>query len=135
MLGVDLAAVAFGQHSPFRDADQCVMRFVIGAVGEVRLVGGDQRNVLGISQIDQHRLGHALVGGAVALQLDIKAVAEQAMQRIEPRGGEMALAGRDRAVERAAGSAGERDDAAGLTLKPCKLEPGGLVRRRVEKGT
>jgi hypothetical protein len=37
----------------------------------------------------------------VALQLDIQAVAEQAVQRVEPRGGEVALAGRDRAVERA----------------------------------
>ena len=57
VLGIELAAVGFGHHPPFRDADQRVVRFVVGAVGEKRLVGRDQRNALGIGKIDQHRLG------------------------------------------------------------------------------
>ena len=96
MLGIELAAVALRQHAAFGDADQRVVRLVVGAVGEIRLVGGDQRNAFAVGEIDQHRLGHALVGRAVALQFDIEPVAEQAVQRVEPRGGEMALAGGDR---------------------------------------
>jgi hypothetical protein len=134
VLGVELAAVALRHHAAFRDADQRVVRLMIGAVGKIRLIGGDQRNALGIGEINQHRLGHALVGGAVALQLDIKAVAEQAVQRVEPRGGEVALACRDRAVERPAWPPSERDDALGLALQPFELEPRRLVRRRVEEG-
>ena len=102
VLGIELAAVAFGEHAPFRDADQRVMRFMVGGAGEIRFVGSDQREAFAVGQIDQHRFGHALVGGAVALQLDIKPVAEQAVQRVEPRGGEMALAGGDCRIERPA---------------------------------
>ncbi len=134
VLGVELAAVGLRQHAPFRDADQRVVGFVIGGAGEIRLVGRDQRHAFGIGEIDQHRLGHALVGGAVALQLDVEAVAEQAVQRVEPRGGEMALPRRDRAIERPAGPAGERDDALGFALQPLELEARRLVRRRVEEG-
>ena len=134
MLGIELAAVGFGQQPAFRDADQRIMRFVVGGGGEIGLVGGDQRKALAIGEIDQHRLGHALLRHAVALQFHIEAVAEQAMQRVEPRGGEMALARRDGAIERPAGSAGERDDALGLAFQPFELEPRRLVWRRVEEG-
>ena len=79
MLGIELAAVAFRQHAAFGDADQRVMRLVVGAVGEIRLVGRDQRDAFAVSEIDQHRLGHALVRRAVALQFDIEPVAEQAV--------------------------------------------------------
>ena len=134
MLGGELAAVALRQHAAFGDADQRVVRFVVGAVGEIRLVGGDQRNAFAVGEIDQHRLGHALVRRAMALQFDIEPVAEQAGKRVEPRGGEMALAGGDRRIERAAGPAGERDDALGLAFEPVELEPRRLVRRRIEEG-
>ena len=110
------------------------MRLVVGGGGEIRLVGGDQRQAFVVGEIDQHRLGRALGARAVALQFDIEPVAEQAMQRVEPRGGEMALAGGDGAIERAAGPAGERDDAVGLAFQPVELEPRRLVRRRIEEG-
>ena len=104
------------------------------AVGEERLVGGDQRQALAIGKIDQHRLGRALLRRAVPLQLDIEAVAEQSVQCVEPRGGEMALPRRDRAIERPARPAGQRNDALGLALQPFELEPRRLARRRVEEG-
>ena len=134
MFGGELAAVALRDEAAFGDANQRVVRLVVGDGGEVRLVGGDQRKLVVVGEIDQHRLGHAFGAGAVALQLDIKPVAEQAHQRIEARGGEMALAGGDGLVERTAGAAGERDDAAGLALEPFELEPWRLVRRRIEEG-
>ncbi len=134
VLGVELAAVGLGDEAALGDADQRVVGLVVGDGGEIRLVGRDQRDVLGISEIDQHRLGHALVGSAVALQFDIKPVAEQADERIQPRGGELALAGGDGKIERAAGAAGERDDAFGFTREPFDLEPRRLIAGRLEEG-
>ena len=63
----------------------------------------------------------------MALQFDIEPVAEQALQSFKPRRGEMALPGRDGAVERSAGPASERDDAVGLALEPFELEARRLV--------
>ena len=134
VLGIELAAVGLGEQPPLRDADQRVVRFVVGGGCKIRLVGRDQRQTPGIGEIDQHRLGGALARRAVALQLNIKPVAEQARQRVKPRGGEMALPGRDRAIERPARPAGERDDAAGFAVEPFELEARRLVRRRVEEG-
>ena len=134
VLGIELAAVGFRDHAPFRDADQRVMRLVVLRGREIRLVGGDQRQALAISEIDQHRLGHALRRRAVALQFDIEPVAEQALQSLKPRRGEMALPGRDGAVERSAGPASERDDAVSLALEPFELEARRLVCGGVEKG-
>ena len=129
MLGVELAAVALGQQAAFGDADERVVRFVILRGGEVRLVGGDQRNAFAVGEIDQHRLDALLGRGAVALQFDIEPVAEQREQRIEPAGGEMALPGGDSRIERTAWAAGERDDAVGLAFEPGELEARRLVRR------
>ena len=112
MLGVDLAAVALGDQAAFGDANERVVRFVIGGGGEIRLIGRHQRDVFAVGEIDQQRLAALLGRGAVALQFDIEPVAEQSMQRVEPRGGEMALAGGDCRIERPAGAAGEANDAA-----------------------
>ena len=61
------------------------MRFVILALGEERLVGGDQRKFFGISEVKQRGRGGAFGRGAVALQLDVEPVAEQPQQNLEPR--------------------------------------------------
>jgi hypothetical protein len=45
-------------------------------LGEIDVVGGDQRRVVLIGPVDQARLGGRLARQAVALQLDIEAVAE-----------------------------------------------------------
>ncbi len=134
MLGRELAAVGFTDQPAFGDADQRVVRFMVGRGREERLVGGDQRQAFGIGQVDQHRLADAFATGAVPLQFDIEPAVEQALQRLKARAGEMALAGRDRGVERPARAAGERDNALGFALKPGKLQMRRLVRRRVEEG-
>ena len=53
VLGRELAAVGLGDHAAFGDGDQRVVGVVVLALGEVRLVGGDQRNVAGIGEFDQ----------------------------------------------------------------------------------
>ena len=45
MLGGELAAVGLGDDAALGDGDQRVVGVVVLALGEVRLVGGDERNV------------------------------------------------------------------------------------------
>ena len=134
MLGRELPAVALRQEPALGDADQRVVRLVILAGGEQRLVGRDQRHAARIGELDQRALGGALGGGAVALQLDIEPVAEVPRQRLEARPGERALPGVDRRIERAARPAGERDQPRGLALEPGELDVRLLGRRGFQEG-
>ncbi len=110
------------------------MGLVVLRGGEARLVGGDERNPLGIGEIDERRLDGALLRQAMALQLDIEAVAEGCEQRIDARGGEMRLSRRDDAVDGAVGPAGERDQPIRMAVEPGELDVGRLVAGMVEKG-
>ena len=85
VLGRELAALAVGQQPALGDAQKRVVRLVILAGGEERLVGGDQRNAARIGKLDQGRLGQPLGRHAVALQFDIEPIAEQALQRFAAR--------------------------------------------------
>ena len=61
------------------------MGFVIVSGRKIRLVGRDQRQSLGIGEIDQAGLDAALLLDAVALQFDVEPVAEQARQPVAAR--------------------------------------------------
>ena len=133
VLGRELAPVGLDHQPPFGDADQRVMRLVVLALGEQRLVGRDQRDAARIGELDERRLGGAFGRSAVALQLDVEPVAEQPRQRLAAPARQTALAGDDRRIERPAGPSGQRDQAIGLALEPSELEMRLLVRRRLEK--
>ena len=111
MLGRQPAAVLGDQHLALGDADQRVMRGIIVGLGEIRLVGGDQRHFEAVGEFDQALLGLAFVGRAVALQLDVEAVAEQRLEPLDLLGGEAALPGQQRVVDGPARAAGEADQA------------------------
>ena len=85
VLGRELCAVAVGDELALGDAEQRIVRFVVLARGEERLVGGDERQAARISEIDQRGLAGAFRRHAVALQFDIEPVAEQALQRFAAR--------------------------------------------------
>ena len=133
MLGGELAAVGLGDDAALGDGDQRIVGVVVLALGEVRLVGGHERNVAGIGELDQRAFGDALARRAVALQLHVKPVAEQFLQRRAAGGGEVGLAGQDRGVERAARPAGERDQAVGHPFEPGKLQMRLFVRRGLQE--
>ena len=76
MIGRELLAIGLGDQLAAGDAEQRVVRFVIVIRREIRLVGRDQRQSLGIGEIDQAGLDAALLVDAVALQFDIEAIAE-----------------------------------------------------------
>ena len=95
---------------PLLDAEQHVVRLVHRLPGEVHVVGRDQRQVADIGQLDQRLLGPALRLLAMALQLDIEAVAEQTLQAVEQMLRGRRLAGRQQPAHAAAVAARDRDE-------------------------
>ena len=89
MLGAQPAPVVDRDIAPLGDADQRVMRLEIVARGEIGLVGRDERQVELVGELEQLRLDRALLRQAVALELDIEPVAEDRVQRLEPRAGKL----------------------------------------------
>ena len=85
MIRRELVAVGFGDEPAAGNAQQRVVGFVIVGGGEIRLVGRDQRQPLGIGEIDQAGLGAAFPFNAVTLQFEIEPVAEQARQPLAAR--------------------------------------------------
>ena len=134
MLDGELAPVGLAERAPLGDAQQRVVGLVVIDGRKERLVGGDERNALGIGEIDERRLDGALLGEAVALQLDIEPVAERREERVQARRGEMRLAGEDRAVDRAVRAAGERDQPLGAAVEPGALDVRRLVAGMIEEG-
>ena len=133
VLGGELAPVGLDHQPSFGDADQRVMRFVVFPARKQWFVGGDERNPPRIGQFDERRLGAALRGRAVPLQLDIEPIAEQLQQALAAPVRQIALAREERRIERPAGTAGERDQAVALAFEPGELEVGLLVWRGFEK--
>ena len=82
MLGRELPAIRLRHRPALGDADQRVMRLVIVGRAKIGLIGGDQRDVVRVGEIDQVRLGRALGRQAVALELDVKPVAEDLFERL-----------------------------------------------------
>jgi len=89
------------------DAQQHVMRLVEIALGEEHVVGRDQRDVLGIGQIDQRALDAVLLGHAMAHQLDIEPVREDPRQPLQGLLGGNGIAFQQPPADGAAGTAGQ----------------------------
>ncbi len=100
--------------APGGDAEQRVMGFEILGGLEEGLVGGDDRQLRLIGEVEQHRLDRAFLRQAVPLHLDIEAVAKDAFQRREAGAGEVRVGLGKREVDHALGPAGERNEAVGM---------------------
>ena len=133
MLSRKLAAVGFGDQPAFGNADQRVMRVVIVALGEERLVGGNERDAAGIGEPDQRRLDGALGRGAVPLQFDIEPVAIDACEGLAARRGKLALPGGNRGIDRTGRTAGERNQAIARVLEPVEAQMRLFVGRRFKE--
>ena len=114
MLRRQAAAVGGADQRAFGDAQQRVLRLVVGGGGEIGLVGGDQRQALRIGELEQRRLDAALALQPVALQLDVEPAVEQRREPLQPRFREFRQAERQRPVDRPRRSAGQRDQALGF---------------------
>ena len=93
MIGRQLLAFTIGNQLAASDAQQRIMGLEIVGRRKIGLVGRDQRQTARIGQIDQSAFGAALFLNAVALQLDIKSVAERLQQALAARSGERGLIG------------------------------------------
>ncbi len=122
MVGRQLLAFGLGDQPAAGDAQQRVMGFIIVGGREIRLVGRDQRHALGVGEIDQAGLGAALLVDAVALQLDIEPVAEQARQPVAADRGQRRLIGRNRQRDRPVRAAGQHDQVLGIALEPFEFD-------------
>ena len=80
MLGAQAPPLVHRDIASLGDADQRVMRLEIVGAREVRLVGGDDRQMVVVGEIEQKRLCRPLLRQPMPLQLHIEAVAEDAFE-------------------------------------------------------
>ena len=109
------------------------MRLIVVIRREIWLVGRDQRQSLGIGEIDQAGLDAALLVDAVALQFDIEAIAEQIRQPVATPCREGCVIGMQRQRDRPVGAAGQGDQILGIIFQPFELDMRGLMHRRFQK--
>ncbi len=133
VLRAQLPPVALGDQPALRDADQRIVCLVVLAPGEIGLVGGDERQASRIGKLDERRLGAALGGKAMALQLDIEPVAENVVQPGTAGGGEIGLPGGKGEIERTGGTAGERYEPVGGLGQHRERHVRGLAGRHREE--
>ena len=111
------------------------MGLVVLGRGEEGFVGGDERNPLGVGEIDQCRLNHPLFRCAVALQLHIEPVAEQAHERVGSRLDQVRLSGHQSAIEHAVRAPRQRDQTVRMPVEPFELDMGQLGAGVIEVRT
>ena len=123
------APVGLAEVGPVGDAKQRVVGLVHAHIGEVDVVGGDQRKVVAVGEIDQSVLDLRLFGQIVAHDLDIEASFEHPLVHLE--GGfrlrHSALA--EQTPDGACRTADERDQAARVAVEVLEgdLRAGGGV--------
>ncbi len=114
VLGCQAAAIVLVEVTAFGNAEQRVVCLEVLAVGEVALVGRDERQVLVVGDIDELRLDGFLLGQAVALELDVEAVAEDVLERLNAGCRNRCVIIGDRLVDGAVRAARERDQPLGV---------------------
>ena len=111
VLGGQAPALVGRDHGALGDAEQRVMRLVVRGAAEIGLVGRDQGEAQTVGERDELRLDSPLRIEAVALDLDIEPRAEDFREALEPALRQVAEPRSQRPVDRAAGAAGQRDEA------------------------
>ena len=114
VLGRDAPAVILADEAARLDAQQGVVRLVLVGAGEIDVVGGDQRCIVGVGPRHQSRLGRGLGRQAVPLQLDIEAVAESGLHGGQRRLPLRRAPGGEQGIDRAVHPAGQQDQALGV---------------------
>ena len=128
-------ALVVGDEPTFGDGQQRVVRLVILGLGEVGLVRRHQREAVPVGEPNQLALDGALVGEAVALQLDVETVlAEGAFEGFEARERQFGAIGPERRIDRPTHAAGERDEAARAFGERLGRDPWHLAELVVEIG-
>ncbi len=125
--------VGLAHHRALGDAQQHVMRLVEFRRGEEHAVGGDQRQVMGIGEIDQRGLDAVLGGQAVAHQLDIEPAGKQQGEPRQQRLGRGPLPFEQQPPERSRRPAGEQQQPVARSLERGDVELRRLAARGLEE--
>ena len=133
--GGQLAAAVVRDEAAIRDRQERVVGVVVALAGEERLVGGHHREAVRVRQAQQFPLDHALVGEAVAQDLDVEPVlAEGPAQLRQAAGGELGPALPQGAVEGTGGAARQGDQAGARLGQGLDADAGGVAQGDVEIG-
>jgi hypothetical protein len=114
VLGGDPAPLVLADEGAVGDAEQRIVRPVHRLGLEIDVVGGDQRHVLVVGEAHQLALRRRLGRQAVALQLDIEAVAEHPVHLGKRRTTLLRLSGRQQVVDRPIRTARQQDQPLGM---------------------
>src|SRR5262249_35345282 len=80
MLSRQPAPLVLGDIASRRDAQEGIVGFIVVWGREVSLVGGNDRQRSGVSEVDERGLGLHFVLEAVALELDVEAITEDLLK-------------------------------------------------------
>ncbi len=114
MLWAQAAPVVDRDIAPLGDREQRVMGLEILRACEIGLVGGDDRQIQVVGKPEKSGLDRPLLRQPVALQLHIEPVAEDGMERLDPRAGELGIAVGKGQVDDTFRPAGQCNEAFGL---------------------
>ena len=109
VVGGQPAPVLLDHMRAVGDAEQRIMGLVHRGIGEIGLVGGDQRQVVGHREVDQIVLDPPLDLLAVAGELDIEPVGKGFPELLQRAARLLHLSVGEEAAERARGAGGQRD--------------------------
>ena len=118
---------------PIGDAQQRIVCLVVVGLGEVDLVGRNDRQRAAVGKLEQRRLRLDLVLEAMTLDLDVEPVAENSLQRLQALEGDLVLALAQRFADRPVGSARQRDQALAVRFEALDLDVRCLILARIEK--
>ena len=134
--GQAAAGTRLVHHRPFADADQRVVGAEHLGLGKIHVVGGDQRQAQVIGDVDHRPLGRGLgrdrlaIVLHVALEFNVKAVAEDRVQRGRMGAGVIQLARRRQLPQGAGRPAGQADQPGGVAGKFVHCD----MRRVLDRG-
>lgn len=128
------AAIILRDKSTVGDAEKRVMRLIHRRAAKMHVVGGHQRQLLGIGQVDQGRFGGALFAKSMALQFDIESAGKHYRQPVEQRRSCIRLPVEEQGVDRAAGTAGQRDQPLRMFAQQRRFDMRPVARLGLEIG-
>jgi hypothetical protein len=134
VLGRDARAILFAEIGRAGDAHQRIVGAMPLALGEADVVGGDERQAVGVGEFDHRRFDVRLDALAVAVEFDIEPVGERPCKLEQRRFRRFGLALLHERGERAFAAAGERDEAFGVLENARQGHMRRLARRGLEKG-
>ena len=134
MLGRDAPALLLADRRAFGDAEQHVMGRMHRFIGEENLIGGDERQIARIGEIQKAALDQPLGGQPMAHELDIEPAGKQPLELAQRGGGRLVLALPQQPADAPMGAAGEGDQPLGHAVEGRQRQLRRLPRLALQEG-